>query len=375
MICADDREKASFSSMEDTNVLHFSRSFSFSKKEILFIDNDAQSNVSRYVYAHLNDIKEICCACGYEFYFIPEKVRNTIAKMSDEQKRYYIPSGVEDDLSQEVGTDFMAQFCEEEYKQLVAPALFRFNPNNRCNAVKIFLLRPLDEISFKEQLQLYLCQIKAIDKQNEEVEKRVNRIQFSIGRPKDSIDIDLMVDSALDSDSVLADDEFDYETLKLVNEVRERIGLLRLKGVEEDFLHSLIDKRTKLSRMVITKDFRIFLPDYGEMEIVMSPLPKAVFLLFLRHEEGIPFKYLSDYRDELHQIYMQLTNRVQTFVIHKSLDDVCDPTKNAINEKCARIREAFVGKFDDCLARNYYITGNRGEAKRFTLPRNLVTWD
>ena len=137
----------------------------------------------------------------------------------------------------------------------------------------------------------------------------------------------------------------------------------------------MIDKRTKLSRMVITKDFRIFLPDYGDMEIVMSPLPKAVFLLFLRHEEGIPFKCLSDYRDELQQIYMQLTNRVQTYVIHKSLDDVCDPTKNAINEKCARIREAFVGRFDDRLAKNYYITGNRGEAKRITLQRNLVTWE
>ena len=360
--------------MEDTRVLNFNRSFSFSKEEILFIDNDAQSAVSHYVYTHLNNIKEICCAQGYEFYFIPEKVRNIMARMSDEQKRYYFPNGVEDDLSQEVGTDFMVQFCEED-KQLVAPALFRFNPNNRCNAVKVFLLKPLGEIAFEEQLQLYLSQIKAIDTRNEDVEKRASRIQFSIGRAKDSCDIDLMIDSALDSDSVLADDEFDNETMKLVNEVRERIGLLRLKGVEEDFLHSLIDKRTKLSRMVITKDFRIFLPDYGDMEIVMSPLPKAVFLLFLRHEEGIPFKCLSDYRDELQQIYMQLTNRVQTYVIHKSLDDVCDPTKNAINEKCARIREAFVGRFDDRLAKNYYITGNRGEAKRITLQRNLVTWE
>ena len=43
--------------------------------------------------------------------------------------------------------------------------------------------------------------------------------------------------------------------------------------------------------------------------------------------------------------------------------------------KCARIRGAFVGQFDDRMARYYYIDGRRGEPKKISLPRNLVVWE
>jgi hypothetical protein len=39
------------------------------------------------------------------------------------------------------------------------------------------------------------------------------------------------------------------------------------------------------------------------MEIKMEPLTKAVYLLFLNHPEGILFKHLPDYRQELANIY------------------------------------------------------------------------
>ena len=51
------------------------------------------------------------------------------------------------------------------------------------------------------------------------------------------------------------------------------------------------------------------------------------------------------------------------------------PGASGINEKCARIREAFVREFDDRLAEYYYVTGGRGCTKRVRLPRELVEWD
>lgn len=171
--------------------------------------------------------------------------------------------------------------------------------------------------------------------------------------------------------------DYDYEAerQRMMDEIRERIERLRELGVDELVLRKLLEKEDTLSRLVVTRDYRILLPDYHNMEIEMTPLPKAVFLLFLKHEEGIPFKFLSDYEDELRTIYMRLTDRVQTEVIDKSISTICDPTQNAINEKCARIREAFVDKFDERLAQNYFITGKRGEAKRIQLQRNLVIWE
>ena len=108
----------------------------------------------------------------------------------------------------------------------------------------------------------------------------------------------------------------------------------------------------------------------------MTPLPKAVFLLFLKHPEGIYFKALPDYREELMEIYKIIKGPFfNEASARQSIEDVTDPLSNSINEKCSRIREAFVSKFDDSLARYYYVDGKRGEPKKIALPRTLVKWD
>ena len=182
-------------------------------------------------------------------------------------------------------------------------------------------------------------------------------------------------DDFLKPDSDQADRDFDYESQKLIAEIKERISALRMKGVNTLFLRELIDERPRLSRVRITKDFRVILVDYNELEIQMSLLPKAVFFLFLRHPEGIRFKELSDYADELLQIYEALNPNGNTRTHRQSIQDVTDATKNSINEKCARIREAFLKHFDERLARFYFVTGQRGEPKCITLDRSLVSWD
>jgi len=49
-----------------------------------------------------------------------------------------------------------------------------------------------------------------------------------------------------------------------------------------------------------------------------------------------------------------------------------DPLNNSINEKCSRIRAAFLEVIADDLAQNYYVTGKRGEPKKIMLDRSLV---
>ena len=161
----------------------------------------------------------------------------------------------------------------------------------------------------------------------------------------------------------------------LLDEVRQKIIQLRLRGVGQRILEDLIQPEEKLSRLVITSDYRIFLPDYQNMEINMEPLVKAVYFLFLRHPEGLLFKELPDYRKELTEIYLQLKPNGLTDRVRKSIKDVTDPTLNSINEKCARIRAAFILQFDEYLAKNYYIDGLRGQPKKIALPRDLVIWE
>lgn len=177
-----------------------------------------------------------------------------------------------------------------------------------------------------------------------------------------------------------ADDSFNSQIEEeniddLIEEIRERIGKLRQRGISQSILEQLIHPDDRLSKLVITKDYRLLLPDYNNMEIKMEPLVKAVYLLFLKHPEGLLFKHLPEYRQELTEIYVKLRPGGMTDRALQSIEDVTNPLLNSINEKCARIRGAFVSQFDDHLARYYYIDGLRGEAKKISLPRELVVWE
>ena len=87
--------------------------------------------------------------------------------------------------------------------------------------------------------------------------------------------------------------------------------------------------RATLSPLVITEDYRFLLPDYGNREVLLSPIHKALYLLFLNHPEGIEFKNLVDHREELFALYRQgrriklrCPPKVLTGTLHPSLPSI-----------------------------------------------------
>ena len=159
----------------------------------------------------------------------------------------------------------------------------------------------------------------------------------------------------------------------LADEIRQRIEEMRSIGVSDFVIKKLIAlPDPKLSTLRITKDYGIFLPDYNDMEIALPTLSKVVYFFYLRHPKGLRFKELFDYREELLRIYCLISNRYDAAKMEQSIDELVDSTRNSINEKCSRIRAAFVSRFSDDLAKNYYITGSSGQAKYIPLDRSLV---
>ena len=189
----------------------------------------------------------------------------------------------------------------------------------------------------------------------------------------------------------LADEHFgdiealDDETRQTLLDIQQKLESVRLSGISEAIIAKFIKPLPTLSMIVVTYDFHIILSDYGNMEIMMEPLVKAVYILFLRHPEGIMFKDLYDYRKELEIIYRCVKakkNQIDRLLdspaspqISKNVESLCNPTKNSINEKCTRIKEAFILKFSDYLAQNYYITGSKATVKKISLPRSYVYWE
>ena len=140
--------------------------------------------------------------------------------------------------------------------------------------------------------------------------------------------------------------------------------------------------RGKLSRLVITDDYRFILADYNNTEVELQPVHKAVYLLFLNHPEGIEFKRLTEYREELLNIYMKTARWMDKEKIVESVDKLVDPLDNAINEKCSRIKKVFLDLMDEYRASYYIISGHTQKhiagrvwyerLKVITLPRELV---
>lgn len=153
-------------------------------------------------------------------------------------------------------------------------------------------------------------------------------------------------------------------------------------GVMEDL--RLEAAKGRLSRLCITKDYRFLLVDYGNKELELQPVHKAVYLLFLAHPEGIEFKRLGEYRDELLRYYMATAKTLDKEKVKEGVDHLVDPLDNAINEKCSRIKKVFLDLMDEYTA-SYYIISSHTQKhiagssriwyerlKVITLPRELV---
>ena len=187
--------------------------------------------------------------------------------------------------------------------------------------------------------------------------------------------------------------EQQYSPEEIAKEIRRLIEQLQMAGRNDLLLHAvgvpLLEElrieaaKGKLSRLVITKDYRFILEDYHQ-EVELQPVHKAVYLLFLAHPEGIEFKRLTEYREELTRYYMATAKMMDKEKIIEGVDHLVNPLDNAINEKCSRIKKVFLELMDEYRASYYiisshtqkHIAGSRRiwyeRLKVITLPRELV---
>lgn len=174
----------------------------------------------------------------------------------------------------------------------------------------------------------------------------------------------------------LADENFENCCSSLVDETVAKILDLNAKGIDAMAIYQLIgEKLSKPGRLLIDKDYRIFLPDFGNAEVPLYPSAKAVFFLFLRHPEGISYKNLPEYKDELLALYSKIDRRMLTSETKDTVARIVDCNDNSINVNCSRIKTNFLSLFHYELASWYFIDGPKGGIKTIKLPRELVSWE
>lgn len=168
-------------------------------------------------------------------------------------------------------------------------------------------------------------------------------------------------------------DEGAEETLE---ELEKNIQRLRLMGIPLSLLVEFVAKYETISRLYITDDYRFFLPEYNNREVMMGPLYKAVYFLFLNHPDGIILQHLEAHHHELVNYYLQTSKRSElTPRMIDTINRLEYPGDNTINTVLSRIKFYFKISIDEHLAKRYYITGKPGEPYKIALSRDLIEWE
>jgi hypothetical protein len=159
------------------------------------------------------------------------------------------------------------------------------------------------------------------------------------------------------------------------------LKIIDKKGVDhaivQQAFHILDEIRTQMlfkGRFVINKKppllkiegrtKKFIFPDFGNLEIALTPLEKTVYLFFMNHPDGIKLNTLFEYKEELFYIYSSLSNSDNNDIMKKRIDDLIDPLSNSTSEKISRIKKKFYEALGEEIGKIFCITGENAEPKR-----------
>ena len=154
-----------------------------------------------------------------------------------------------------------------------------------------------------------------------------------------------------------------------IRHARNIMESLRLKMLlSQNFL-----QHSAPSRMRIDRYKKIWLTDFGNLELNFNPTEKTLYFFYLQHPEGIAFGALPQYKQALFDIYSQLSLTGTRAEMQQRIDNLVAVTGNAVSENISRIKKKLVRAVGDELAAHYCISGANGAKKLIPLDRSLVS--
>ena len=128
------------------------------------------------------------------------------------------------------------------------------------------------------------------------------------------------------------------------------------------------------TKLFITPTYTIRTDTPTGPEIPLRPLVKALFILFLKHPEGIRLKERDRYRGELEEIYGIIAPGVSLEDVQKRVQRLVDPADNSFSEKASVLNARLDELFPKSVANGYKIQGFNGHPRRIPLAELAVEW-
>ena len=106
----------------------------------------------------------------------------------------------------------------------------------------------------------------------------------------------------------------------------------------------------------------------------LRPLVNALFILFLRHPEGILLKQRDRYRQELEDIYSVICPNIAVEDVGARIGRLMNLQDNSFSEKASVLNARLEELLPEGTAENYKIQGYNGHPRRIPLNPLLVHW-
>lgn len=112
-----------------------------------------------------------------------------------------------------------------------------------------------------------------------------------------------------------------------------------------------------LGALVVTDKFEIEVPFY-QLQIALPPLAKAIYILYMRHSEGLYRKQIAndDIAEELYNIYRILRPNSTAEHLRKTISDLTDFSKKNLDRQMTLINHRFKKALGE-HAKHYLPTG------------------
>lgn len=171
------------------------------------------------------------------------------------------------------------------------------------------------------------------------------------------------------------------ELLALLGRIRT---LLAAKGYDISDRGDSPSQMQGPATLLIDRDYRVFVtfPEEavpGSKELALQPILKTVFILFLKHPEGISLKDRAAYQAELDAIYTRICPNLDPDARARRIARLVSPLDNSFSEKLSNLNkhlENFLSRhLPPTEAAHYQIRGQRGLPRRIALDPLFVRWE
>ena len=281
--------------------------------------------------------------------------------------------------------DAICQLLERHGKQFFYLPLVMKELNARRRTF-LQMLRYIEPLLSDEQVQLIMHDMKDFDTPTLSKEIFLNQLasrEFQLDGPAFLFKIDNLKSGDCQDLLLIHINQSPLDTLERFYRLNEQLlqmpkgervdDELAYTGVHKIIIDTILKFHSNegLSRLRVTEKGRLLLVDRNNAEVKVQTIGRALYILYLRHEEGIALTALADHRDELLEIYATISSYNDVERLRRTVDNLVDFVGSTINPLLSRIKKSFTALLG-AQAKDYWIEGNVSGKKIINLPRSLV---